>query len=214
MIVTGHKRLFFALASGALNILIFPKADVTLLSWIVLVPLLVAIHREKRNGRSFLYGCLCGVVFFFGSCHWIINVLENYGGMGGLGSVLSFLLLVVYLSLFYAGFTLLFSGFARHFPDGCFLLAPAVWVSCEYLRGHLLTGFPWCLLGYALVDYSSLARIATVTGVYGLSFVLVLINALVASVVINRSRRSIARLAITLSLLGGISAFSALWHSG
>ena len=214
MIITGHKRLFFALASGTLNILIFPKADVTLLSWIVLVPLLVAIYREERNSRSFFYGCLCGIVFFFGSCHWIINVLENYGGLGGLGSVLSFLLLVIYLSLFYAGFALLFSGFARHFPDGCFFLAPAIWVSCEYLRGQLLTGFPWCLLGYALVDFTSLARIATVTGVYGLSFLLVLINALTASALIDRSRGSVARLIITLLLLGGISGFSSLWHSG
>lgn len=210
LIFTEKKRVLLALTSGVVNILIFPKPELTLLSWATLVPLLLATYKESRAGRAFLLGALSGIIFFFGSCQWVIYVLKNYGDLGWVGSVLAFFLLVVYLSLFYAGFGLVFARLSWRFPQGCFLLAPFIWVSCEYLRGHLITGFPWCLLGYALVDYANLAKISTLTGVYGLSFVLVLINALIASATIRRNRESLVRLILAVLLLGIISAFYVL----
>jgi apolipoprotein N-acyltransferase len=199
-----------AAASGFVNILIFPKPELTLLSWVTLVPLLLATYKESRAGRAFLLGALSGTLFFFGSCRWIIYVLKNYGDLGWFGSILAFLMLVVYLSFYYASFGLVFAWLSWRFPQGCFFLAPAVWVSCEYLRGHLLTGFPWCLLGYALVDYPNLAKISTLTGVYGLSFALALINALVASVVLARDRESLLRLILAVLLLATISGLFVL----
>ncbi|HWP85030.1 MAG TPA: apolipoprotein N-acyltransferase, partial [Terriglobia bacterium] len=52
-----------------------------------------------------------------------------------------------------------------------------LWVGLEYARTHLLTGFPWLLLGYALTDYYPVARLAQWTGVYGLSYLLVALSA-------------------------------------
>ena len=209
MIFTESKRVLLALTSGVINILIFPKPELTLLSWITLTPLLMATYKESRAGRAFSLGALSGAIFFFGSCRWMIYVLRDYGDLDWVGSVLAFLLLVGYLSLYYASFGLVFAWLSCHLPQGCFLVAPVVWVSCEYLRGHLLTGFPWCLLGYALVDYTSLAKISTLTGVYGLSFMLVLINALIASVAIKRNRESVIRLVLAVLLL---TTFTGLYY--
>ena len=83
----------------------------------------------------------------------------------------------------------------------CFWLAPALWVSTEYLRAQVLTGFPWCLLGYGLVDAVNLAQIARWTGVYGLSFAAISVSAFVAEVLVRPSRSAVLRLGSIASVL-------------
>jgi apolipoprotein N-acyltransferase len=74
-------------------------------------------------------------------------------------------------------------------------------VSTEYLRAQILTGFPWCLLGYGLVDAVNLAQIAKWTGVYGLSFAAIGVSAFVSEVLVRPSRSSALRLGSVASLL-------------
>ncbi len=134
---------------------------------------------KPRDHRSLLFGFTAGLVFFFGTCHWIAGVLLNYGGLPWIGAELLFLLLALYLSSFYALFSWAFARLSLFAPSLCFWLAPALWVSTEYLRAQVLTGFPWCLLGYGLVDAVNLAQIAKWSGVYGLSFVAIGVSAFV-----------------------------------
>jgi apolipoprotein N-acyltransferase len=204
-----RSKLLLALISGAVNVAVFPKADLSSLAWVCLAPLLIACYREARSERAFLLGSAAGVVFFFGACYWIIEVLKNYGGLGWVGAFLSFLLLAVYLSLFYAAFSLAFSRVSLRFPTSCFYLSPFLWVTSEYVRAHVLTGFPWCLLGYALVDYHNLAQLATLTGVYGLSFMIVFVNSLIVALVLNPGRTWARRLVVTLIALCGFVMFQA-----
>jgi apolipoprotein N-acyltransferase len=203
------NKLLLALISGAVNIAIFPKANLSFLAWVCLAPLLIACYREARSGRAFLLGLAAGVVFFFGACYWIIEVLKNYGGLSWVGAFLSFLLLVVYRSLFYAVFSLAFSKVSLRFPTSCFYLSPFLWVASEYVRAHLLTGFPWCLLGYAVVDYQNLAQLATLTGVYGLSFLIALVNSVIAALILNPGKASVRRLVVTSLALCGFAMFHA-----
>ena len=192
-----------AIVSGILQILLFPKFSLSWLSWVALVPLLIALFREASWKRALLLGWIFGLIFFSGCCYWILDVLQGYGDMHGLGALLLFALLIVYLSLFPGLFACAFSRASLRFPGTCFLLAPCLWVATEYLRAHLLTGFPWCLTGYVLVDDTSLAQIATFTGVYGLSFLVVWINALIAGLFF-RSKPAAVSLPITLAFLGGL----------
>lgn len=196
-----YQASCLAVVSGILQVLLFPKFSLSWVSWVALVPLLIALFREASWKRALLLGWIFGLVFFSGCCYWILEVLQGYGDMHWSGALLLFALLIVYLSLFPGLFACAFSRLSLRFPGGCFLLAPCLWVATEYLRGHLLTGFPWCLTGYVLVDETSLARIATVTGVYGLSFLVVWINALIAGVFF-RSRPAVVGLPVTLAFLG------------
>ena len=201
-------RLALAVISGALNIALFPKFGYSWLGWCFLAPLLLAIYKERSTLKAFTLGWLCGAVFFTGSCYWITAVLKNYGNLSWLTSILIFLLLVVYLACFYGLFALLFARLSVLWSACSFCIAPFIWVSTEFARTYLLTGFPWCLLGYSLIDQPHLAQFATITGVYGLSFLLILINALLAYSILSPSWKSVLFLAGTLS---GIYAISFLW---
>lgn len=60
------------------------------------------------------------------------------------------------------------------------LLGAIVWVALEYLRSTLFTGFPWGLLGCSQYRFLSLIQIADITSVYGISFLIVLTNGVLA----------------------------------
>ena len=196
-------KLFLAVASGILQILLFPKFSLSWVSWVALVPLLIALFRETAWQRAALLGWIFGLTFFSGCCYWILAVLQGYSDMHWSGAVFLFALLIVYLALFPGLFAWGFARLSLRLPGSCFLLAPFLWVSTEYLRGYLLTGFPWCLTGYALADEVHLAQIATVTGVYGLSFLVVLINTLIAGCFF-RSRLAIGGLPVALAMVAGL----------
>ena len=198
-----YQAACLAIVSGILQILLFPKFSLSWVSWAALVPLLIALYRETSWKRALLLGWIFGLVFFSGCCYWILDVLQGYGDMHWSGAFLLFALLIAYLSLFPGLFACAFSRISLRFPGGCFLLAPCLWVATEYLRGHLLTGFPWCLTGYVLVDDTSLAQIATFTGVYGLSFLVVWINASIAGL-FYRSKPAVVSLLVALAFLGAL----------
>lgn len=192
--LTLQKKLLLALTSGLLNWAVFPKVGLWPLVWVCQIPLLLASFCETSNYRSLLFGLVAGLVFFVGSCHWIAGVLLNYGGLPWLGAELLFLLLALYLSLFYALFSWSFARLSLVRGQLCFWLAPALWVGTEYLRAKILTGFPWCLLGYGLVDAVNLSQVARWTGVYGLSFASVSVSAFAAEVLVRPSRSAVLRL--------------------
>jgi len=199
--LTLQCKLLLAAAAGLLNWAVFPTTGLWPLAWICQVPLLVALFREPSGWRSALIGLVSGFVFFAGTCHWIGTVLSNYGGLHWVGASLLFLLLALYLSLFYALFAWAFSRLSLSGGSLCFWMAPAVWVATEYLRGYVLTGFPWCLLGYGMVDAVNLVQIAKWTGVYGLSYACISVSACVAGAVVRPSRLEALRLIGVVSVL-------------
>ena len=200
--LTLLRKLLLALTAGLLNWAVFPKAGLWPLVWVCQVPLLLASFREASGYRSLLLGFVAGLVFFFGTCHWIAGVLLNYGGLPWLGAQLLFLLLALYLSSFYALFSWAFARLSLSGGSRCFWLAPALWVSTEYLRAQVLTGFPWCLLGYGLVDAVNLSQIASWTGVYGLSFASISLSAFLVEVLVRPARSAALRLgSVALVLL-------------
>ncbi len=204
------QQLLLALVAGILNWAIFPKLGLSLLAWVGFVPLFLALHKESSKRKAFFLGLVTGLVFFFGTCHWISKVLRNYGDLSWLGAILLFLLLALYLSLFYGFFALSFSWLSSRCRLGPTLVSPLLWVSAEYLRGQLMTGFPWCLLGYAAVDNTNLAQLATLTGVYGLSFVLIIVNTALAAFFLAPSRTSLFRLAFIALGICVLTMFFAL----
>lgn len=195
------------LVSAVMQVLVFPLPGFYLLCWFALTPLIVALLRARPAGelqfegaprlrpaspwQGFLLAYVCGIFWYAGTCYWIYDTMRHYGGLSAPVAVLVLLLFCCYLGLYHGLFGLLVALLARGRDDRrALILAPFLWVAVELARTRI-TGFPWNLLGIAQVDNIALSRIATWTGVYGISFEIVLVNiALAAAFLIPRQKRS------------------------
>jgi apolipoprotein N-acyltransferase len=162
--------------SAILLILSFPKIDQPLLAWIALIPLLYVL-KGKSVYRTFFLGWLCGFLFHIGLIYWIVVVTITYGKLIYPLGILVMLLLAGYLGL-YVGFSFALARFIEiktTFKSP--LILPFTWVTMEYLKSFLFIGFPWESLGYSQYRLLPLIQCADITGVYGISFLIVYINA-------------------------------------
>jgi apolipoprotein N-acyltransferase len=165
-------RIFLAVISALLLVLSFPGFNMGFLALVGMVPLFFALD-GKKAGEAFIISYVAGAVFFLGTVWWLIHV--TLPGM---------IVLVLYLALFFGLFGALASlglSQSRHMSDRALsyislFLIPAAWVTCEWLRSHLFGGFGWVALGYSQSSSLSLIQIADITGVYGVSFLIVMIN--------------------------------------
>ncbi len=210
------------LLSVLLQVLIFPLPGVYVLSWLAIAPLIVALLRTRpageleiagdvrlqpaSAGQGFLLGYVCGILWYAGTCYWIFDTMRQYGGLSAPMAVLVLFLFCCYLGLYHGLFGLLISLLAgpRDFRRAL-VVAPFLWVAVELARTRV-TGFPWNLLGISQVDNVALCRIAGWTGVYGISFEIVLVNvALAAAFLVPRPKRG-AMLAAALAAAAVLQA--------
>ena len=203
----SKRAWLLSLVSAALQILIFPLPDLYFLSWLALAPLLISLLRARHPDtlqlsegtkllpagpwQAFLLAYVCGILWYAGTCYWVYNTMHQYGGVNAPAAVGILLLFCLYLALYHGIFGLTVSLLAGRDPLSrrALLLAPFLWVGLELARTRI-SGFPWDLLGITQVDNIPLARIATVTGVYGLSFEIMVVNVAWAAVfLVRRDKR-------------------------
>ena len=173
-----------AVLTAALLIFTFPKFDVIWFAPIALTPLLVAVCRESGARMRFWLGYACGVTYWFGVCYWIQFVLAVHGGMGETVGWLVFTLFCLAKAIQMGVFAVL-AGYAMRRSWAVPAVA-ALWVAIEWTHGPL--GFAWLDLGNAASDMQIPMRLAPFTGVYGLSFVFVVMSATVALALMRRPR--------------------------
>ncbi len=126
--------------------------------------------------KAFNLGLFCGAVHYFGLLYWIVYATVKYGGLSYISGIFLLVLLVMYLSLYFALFSSLIQRLNKEswlFP----IIASTIWVGLEYIKGHLLTGFPWELLGDSQYRWLTFIQIADIGGIYLLSFLVMLGNA-------------------------------------
>jgi apolipoprotein N-acyltransferase len=172
---TRLSHVLAAIFSGLLVAAAFPKLDQTWLLIFALVPLLWAL-RGKSLQAAFWLGLVSGLAHYVALLYWIVFVTHVFGKLPLPVSVGILLLLAGYLSLYAAVWGL---GVAWGAARGLSLLwwAPVLWVALEMGQTYIISGFPWELLGNALYRYPLLLQVADITGIYGLSFLVVLVNA-------------------------------------
>jgi len=188
------------------------------LAWVALVPLLFALLGEKASQRprylrrAALTGYLCGVVWYILNCYWIYQTMFYYGHVPPFGSAGIVVLFSAVLGLYFGAFGLGLAFFRRRFGLVWALsLAPFLWTALE-LAAARITSVPWDQLGYSQVDSLWLTRLAPWTGVYGISFVLVVSNVWFAAVWLARKqlrdglRAGVSILILVLLFLNG------RWH--
>ena len=188
----------------------FPRYGHPAVAFIALVPLLVAL--SGWNGRSialpgvgtrrgFMLGLLAGFVHFAGTVYWTGATVSTFGGIPPFVAVFVAALLALYMAAYVAVFGAITAILVRRFSAVGLWLAPAAWVSMEYLRGLLIGGFPWIPLGNTMVTLLPIAQLASVVGVYGLSIFVGLLNTGVAIAAVSHGRRRTTAIAVALTLL-------------
>ena len=180
----------FPIASGILYAVSFPRIDFSPVAWIALVPLLIVIQKESPK-RAFYMGWLAGGVAFLGLLYWTTITMTKYGGLPWPATVPLLLLLVAYMGLYMAGFCALVVWIRSKIIFPNILLIPVIWTTFEWFRAHALTGFPWVLLGYSQYQNLPMIQIADLTGVYGVSFLVALVNAAIVESlgIVDRTQR-------------------------
>jgi apolipoprotein N-acyltransferase len=176
-----------AIASGILISLAFPVFDLFFLAWAAFVPLLLSL-RGKSGKESFSIGFVFGIVYFFGTLYWIYHSINYYGGVSFPASISVVLLLCCYLGLYPALFSFLFSSMLRKTKLPALLIAPVIWVVLEFLRSYALTGFPWSSIGYSQYKFLPMIQVADITGVYGISFLVLAVNGAIVDALILKDR--------------------------
>ncbi len=175
----------WSFASGLILALSFPRPDIAAAAWVGLVPLFLVMGR-----RPFRSGFAAGIGFFGLVLYWLNIVMTTYGRLHPAFSVVAYLLLVCYLALFFGAATWAACRLRQHLKLSSVLTLPVLWVALEFVRSFFLSGFPWATLGYSQQGLLPMIQSADLFGVYGISFLLVLVNAVIAECCRFRSGNS------------------------
>ncbi|WP_051252825.1 apolipoprotein N-acyltransferase [Ferrimonas kyonanensis] len=168
-------QMMLALLCGALTPFAFAPYEYSL----VLLPALMGLLwlTEQRSPRqATLLGWCFGFGQFAHGIAWVHVSIDSFGGLPLPVSLLLMALLAAYLALYPALTLGLLNRWWPNADGGRVLAFPALWLVGEWLRGKVLTGFPWLWLGYSQVD-GPLAPLASSFGALGLGLVIALVAA-------------------------------------
>ena len=162
------KKILLCSFSAILLSLPFSFGRLWILAWFGFAPLFFSL-RNKSKLQAFLLAYLCGFVLWWLTIYWLVHV-----------TLVGTLVLILYLSLYFACFGFLFSYITHYTLHITQILAlPSLWALLEYLRSHLLTGFPWAFLGYSQYLNLPIIQSADITGAWGVSFAVMLGNVII-----------------------------------
>ncbi|MDR2426680.1 MAG: apolipoprotein N-acyltransferase [Endomicrobium sp.] len=185
-----QKNLFILLSisTGFLSAFSFPKINLFFLMWAALIPLFHIIFNSSVR-QSFFYTFLSSLV---ANMLCVFFVLDSVRLLSGNYFIAFFFYgaLCLYFSLYWGIWGALSSFIKRYcYKPWLFVLVSAcLWVVLEYIKTYALTGWPWTLLGYSQYLFTYIIQIAEFTGVYGVSFVIMLINGFLYFAVFKRKK--------------------------
>ena len=177
------NRWWLPLAAGALYPLAMPPFNHELhwllfplpfFAFAVLLPLFavsVQPSLKRATGHSFLYGFTASL----GQFYWLI--FDRVEGLWLL-VIIGLVLISAVVALIYLAAGLLFRMVACRIPLAKIWVFPAIWVLIDYCRTLGDLAFPWSFLGYTLTPMLPLAQAASITGVWGLTYLVILGNML------------------------------------
>ena len=186
--------------SAILLFLSFPNANLFPLAWFALVPFFIAVSRATNWKSAFCIGYLTGFLFFAGL---LVAIVLLYPYANIYQTLLGYLLLVGYTALYFG----VFAVFVQLLSWRSGILFPVatacVWTALEWVRSWMLTGFPWGSIGYSQWNNLPGIQIASVVGVHGISFVVVFLNAGIATMLRahRRWRQEVSAMVVPLLVM-------------
>jgi apolipoprotein N-acyltransferase len=167
-----RKNILLAMLCGVCAALALPPFFYLPLAIIAFSGLYLLLTKAENLKQSFWIGWSFGFAHHVVGLYWISNALltdpARFGWMIPFAISLIPAALAIYIGLVAVAFKRFFK------PQIGIVLFATLWVIGEWLRAHLFTGFPWNLIGYAWNITDSTMQIASVIGIYGLSYLLIL----------------------------------------
>ncbi len=191
------------LASALLLWLSSPGPGFSFLAWIALVPLFYGCERLSPK-KAAKYGFFSGLAYYGLLIYWVVISLGTYGHLPWWLCGIALLLLSAYMALYLTVFCAAVSMCTNLISP--VWIAPALWVALDFIRGKLFSGFPWQDLGYSQFSSPLLIQPASIAGHHGITFLIVICNAVVFSFFANARKKkehskSSSRIPIFLALL-------------
>jgi apolipoprotein N-acyltransferase len=186
-----------AVLSAALLVFSFPDFNLWPLAWVGLAPLFLAVAQRPGRGRAFLLGWLTGTLFFYGSCYWLTHAMIRYGDIP---AWLAYLLIIpptVVAGLFPALCSVALARALARWGARALFVAPLLWVALEWARLGLI-GQLWNAVGYSQAYVIPLIQTARWGGVYMVGFLIVMVNAAIAYLLLQRNARGVKTSAIVI----------------
>jgi apolipoprotein N-acyltransferase len=161
------------------------------------VPLLIALSGWRgRPGRvpgqrplkALGLGVTAGAIYFVGTLYWTSEVVSAFGGLSTAFATFAMVMLAAFLALFPGVSALVTARLITRGGAGALFFLPGAWVATEFFREYLFGGFPWVPLGNSQVTVLPIAQLASLTGVYGLSFLVAFVNAALAYALLTTGR--------------------------
>jgi apolipoprotein N-acyltransferase len=194
------QRAFVAAASGLGLALAYPRFDLAALAWISLAPVL-ALALSTGTRAALGWGWLAGLAFFLTLLRWLNFTFRMYSEIPGPLVYLPTVTLAAYCGLYVGLVCGAVAWIARRRGAALALAAvPFLWVAGEWVRGWLMGGFPWGMLGYSQYRVLAVIQIAELGGVYAVSFVVAAVNAAVVAL-FTTPRRVAAAAAVVCGAL-------------
>lgn len=175
--VTGADRLWWqtpaakALLAGALLALSYPPLPLGFVAYFAVVPLLQAL-RQTGGREGFRLGYLTGLVYCAGVMYWIGMNTGTYRWAAVVSAIMAVAFIAVNTGLFGLAMGLVHR---KHLPGGWWWAAP-LWTGVEFLRSFGILVFPWGNLSLTQAHYLPIIQMASITGMYGVSFWILLVN--------------------------------------
>jgi apolipoprotein N-acyltransferase len=166
-----------AITGGILVFLGYAGFDQFYLEWVCLVPVLWAI-RNQRLGRAFCIGWLAGIVMNIGGFYWAIQMFRQFAGMPWPLAALGLLLLAAANGIVFAAWACTTRLITRDSGWNLAWVSPVVWTALEKLWPEI---FPY-YLGASQYKLSLVTQIADLTGILGVTFIVVYINTTIFAV--------------------------------
>jgi apolipoprotein N-acyltransferase len=197
-----------SIASGLFLGAAQPGFDLSALAWVGLLPLLLAL-RGSSVGRAFRLGWLAGTSYYALILYWIAPTISTYTTIEMPLAIALELLLAMAAGLFIGGFAAVLEWLAAAGVSRV-IAAPALWIVIEWLRTFFPAAFPWGFIGYSQARLSLVAQAGDIAGIYGISALVVLANAVMAEVVRDGVRRHALLVGGMISLLVATLGYGAL----
>ena len=183
--ILKNKYLLIVLSSILLGLSQQPLS-LGFMAWFGLIPFILVIDRAKSNYEiikvSFLWGFLYHVVVVF----WLASNI----GTSKFIAFISMVAAVLILSTNTIIISLLWFKIKNQIKKYRLYLIPFVWVSIEYIRSYGVLGFPWVSLANSQLNFLYLIQNVEYTGIYGISFWIILINVVLYEILFEKSSKN------------------------
>ena len=205
-----------ALLSAALFLIAFPPFRLLLPVFLTLVPVALVVARKVESGEpvrtSFRFGFWFGALAYGLTLYWIAIALSIYTKLSFLGFIGAVLVMAPVVGVTVAALHAARRGTRLPFA----LLLPVVWTASEVVINYMGDlAFPWLPLGLATSRFPTLAQVADLSGVRGVSFWIAATSGLLADAWLLRGARrpALVRLGAVVALAAGVAAYGR-WRLG